>query len=208
MSRNYGIKEIAGWQFDRLALPTEWAAHFGQVTENFRMLIEGKPGHGKTEYVIRLAKALAIHYGKVHFNSTEQGKSATLQQAFTRNNIADEVPSGKLMLADAGQRTFEGWFRKVQKPNSGKVLILDSLDYMHLTFEQYQRLHERFPRKALIIVCWNDPMDTHAKRIRYTCDLKVEVKDFVARVRSRFGGNRPYLIRGNRPAYGTQLTLL
>lgn len=206
MSKNYGIKDVESWKFNEVEIPEEWRNHLGNITENFRMIIEGKSGHGKTEYVIKLAKMLAKYYGKVHLNSTEQGKSSTLQQAFARNKVAEEVEPGKLMLGDRSQKTFEGWFNKVQKPNSGRVLILDSIDYMHLTFDQYQKLHERFPHKAIIMVCWNDPMDTNSKKIKYMCDMKVEVKDYKAYNRTRFGGIKPLIIWDKRPSNG-QLTI-
>jgi hypothetical protein len=37
-------------------------------------------------------------------------------------------------------------------------------------------------------------MDVNAKKIKYMCDVKVEVKDYVAKIRSRFGGNKPFVI--------------
>ncbi len=206
-SRNYGLKEIYSWKFDRLELPEEWANHLGRMPHNFRMLIEGESGHGKTEYIIKLAKMLATHVGKVHYNSTEQGKSADFQNAVIRNNM-DELNDGMFMLADANQRTFEGWFNKVQKHNRGRVLRLDSMDYMHLTFKQYQQIHERFKKnKAIIINSWGDPMAGAAKRIRYTCDYKVKVKDFKAYIRSRHGGSQPFVI-WDKKTKGSQLNLI
>jgi Cdc6-like AAA superfamily ATPase len=193
MSRNYGVNDIHSWKFDHVSMPEHWTRHLGNLAENFRMIIEGKSGHGKTEYVMQLTKMLAIHYGKVALNNVEQGRSASFQSAFIRNNM-HEIPAGKWMLADASQRVFDKWFKRLEKRASGRVIVLDSLDYMHLTLEQFQQLHERFPRKAIIIVCWNDPMDFNAKKIKYMCDIKVEVKDFQAHVRSRFGGNHSHQI--------------
>ncbi|ELR69194.1 hypothetical protein C900_05390 [Fulvivirga imtechensis AK7] len=194
------------WKFNELELPQEWAEHLGTVCENFRMLIEGPSGHGKTEYVMRLAKMLCKHYGKVNFNSVEQGKSSTFQIAYKRNKMY-EIRAGKFILAEKSQRTFEPYFKKVQKPNSGRVLIIDSLDYMKLTFDQFQQLHERFPKKCIIIVCWNDPMDAAAKKIKYCCDIKVQVKDFRAQIRSRFGGNKPFVIWDQRSRSNGQLQM-
>ncbi|MBL6448550.1 ATP-binding protein [Fulvivirga sp. 29W222] len=206
MAKNYGKSDIMNWKFDELEMPQEWADHLGTVCENFRMLIEGPSGHGKTEYVMKLAKMLATHYGKVNFNSTEQGKSSTFQIAYKRNKMY-EIKGSKFMLAEKSQKVFEPYFKKVQKPNSGRVLIIDSLDYMKLTFDQFKQLHERFPHKAIIITCWNDPMDTHAKKIKYCCDIKVSVKDFKAAIRSRFGGNKPFIIWDQRSRMSTQLQM-
>lgn len=210
--RNYGVKDVQKWKFNKLDIPEVWAQHLGSLSENFRMIIEGMPGHGKTEYTMQLSKMLATYYGKVHFNSAEQGKTDTLHEAFNRCEM-HEIEPGKWMLGNKQMRNFEYYFERMQKPNSGRVLIIDSLDYMKLTLEQFKQLHERFPHKSIIIVAWNDPMDTHAKRIKYMCDIKVEVKDFEAKVRSRFGGNKPYVIwkdgyvRARSKSNGGQLNL-
>lgn len=193
MSKNYGVKDIENWNFGYVEMPEEWSGHLGNIAENFRMLIQGPSGHGKTEYMLKLTKMLATYYGKVHVNSTEQGKSASFKEAFMRNKMY-EIEPGKWMLADKSQRVFETYFKKVQRPNSGRVLVIDSLDYFKLTMDQFKQLHERFPHKAIVIVCWDDPMDINAKKIKYMCDIKVEVRDYRAKIRSRFGGNKDYII--------------
>lgn len=203
--RNYSVKDIGEWKFKRMEMPLEWVDHLGNITENFRMLITGKSGHGKTEYAMQLSKMLATSYGKVSFNSTEQGRSASLQESFIRNKM-EEVPPGKWMLCDPSQRVFQDWFKRLQRPNSGRVVILDSLDYMHLTLDQFKQLHERFKHKSLIIIAWNDPLDAHTKKIKYLCDIKVEVSDYVAKIRSRFGGNKKWYVWKDRRRAG-QLTL-
>lgn len=193
MGRSYGVNDISSWKFEEINLPEAWAKHLGDITAGFRMLVEGPPGHGKTEYVMKLAKMLTQYVGKVNANSTEQGKSKTFKQSWDRNAM-NEIEPGKYMLQGKHSRTFEPWFKNLQKPNSGRTIILDSIDYMNLTFDQFKQLHERFPQKNLVFVCWNNPMSADSKKIRYACDIKVEVSDFTAHIRSRFGGNQPFLI--------------
>jgi len=205
-SRNYSVTDINNWKFKQVNLPHEWHAHLGNLTENFRMLIEGPSGHGKTEYLLQLCKVLAVHFGKVNYNNVEQGRSSSLQDAMIRNAM-QEIPPGKFIMAEKSQRIFKNWFARLERPNSGRVIVLDSLDYMKLTVDEFKQLHERFKHKSIIIVCWNDPHDAHAKKIKYLCDIKVEVKDYVARIRSRFGGNKPHTI-WNRQHNGMQLPIL
>lgn len=192
-SRNYSVSDIYNWRIGRVPLPDEWSAHMGNLAENFRMLIEGKPGHGKTEYLLQLCKVLAQHYGKVNYNNVEQGRSASLQEAMIRNKM-NEIPAGRFLMAEKSQRTFKPWFARLQRPNSGRVVCLDSTDYMKLTIDEFKELHERFKQKSIVLVCWNDPFSPDAKKIRYMCDIKVDVHDFKARIRSRFGGNKTHVI--------------
>lgn len=194
--RNYGVNDIEAWKFNDITLPKEWRDHLGDISEGFRMLIHGKSGHGKTEYVMRLAKVLAMHYGKVNHNNVEQGRSKTFQSAFIRNEMKNITP-GKWTLADKSQRTFEEWFKRLSGRNTGRVIILDSHDYMRLTFDQFKLLHEKFKHKSIIIVAWDDPFDPQAKKIKYLCDIKVKVHNFRAKIVSRYGGNKPYVIWKN-----------
>lgn len=194
--RNYGVNDIEQWKFNDISLPKEWHDHLGDISEGFRMLIHGKSGHGKSEYVMRLAKVLAMHYGKVNHNNVEQGRSKTFQSAFIRNEMKSITP-GKWTLCDKSQRTFDEWFKRLKGRNTGRVIILDSHDYMHLTFDQFKILHEKFKHKSIIIVAWDDPFDPAAKKIKYLCDIKVKVHNFRAKIVSRFGGNKPYVIWKN-----------
>jgi len=195
--RNYSNSDITSWKFKDIQLPAEWAAHLGNISENFRIIVQGPSGHGKTEYVMKLAKMLTQYYGKVNFNSTEQGRSSTFQQAWQRNAM-NEITPGKIMVCSKDKREFEVWFESLLRPNSGRVIILDSIDYMELKIAQFKKLEARFRHKAIIVVCWDDPMDTNSKKIKYLCDMKVEVHDFKARIRSRFGGNKSFNIWPNR----------
>jgi hypothetical protein len=194
--RNYGPKDMMEWKFNDIQLPEVWLNHLGEISEGFRMIIHGKSGHGKTEYVIQLVKMLAMHYGKVSLNNVEQGKSKTLKAAAIRNNVT-EIPQGKFTLCDPSQRVFDVWFKKLSGKNTGRVIVLDSLDYMKLTVDQFKLLHEKFKHKSIIIVCWDDPFDVHAKKIKYLCDIKVKVHNFKAKIVSRFGGNKTYTIWKN-----------
>lgn len=195
-TRNYGVNDIEQWKFNDIDLPQEWLEHIGNISDGFRMLIHGKSGHGKTEYVIKLAKALATHYGKVSLNNVEQGRSKTLQLAIVRNNMK-EVPKGKFTLCDPSQRFFDTWFKRISGRNSGRVLILDSRDAMKMTIDQFMLLHEKFKHKGIIIVAWDDPFDANSKKIKYYCDIKVKVHNFRAKIASRYGGNKTYVIWKN-----------
>ena len=108
-----------------------------------------------------------------------------------------DITPGKWTLCDKSQRVFDMWMKRLSGRNTGRVIILDSHDYMHLTFDQFKQLHEKFKNKSIIIVCWDDPWDAHAKKIKYLCDIKVKVHNFRAKIVSRFGGNKPYTIWKN-----------
>jgi len=194
--RNYGVKDVENWKFNDIHLPQEWLEHIGDISDGFRMIIHGKSGHGKTEYSIKLAKALAMHYGKVNYNNVEQGRSRTLQLAIVRNKMGDIAP-GKFTICDPSQRTFEPWIERLKRRNSGRVIILDSRDAMKLSIDQFMILHQAFKHKGIVIIAWDDPFDANSKKIKYFCDIKVKVHNFRAKIASRYGGNKTFTIWKN-----------
>jgi hypothetical protein len=199
-ARNYSKKDILGWNFKPVKIPQEWVEHLGEIPDNARILVKGKPKNGKTEYLFKMTKMLCMDAGKkVHYNSTEQGKSKSIQAAFVRNKMAD-IRAGKWMLADATQNKFDPWFERLQGHNSGSVIVLDSIDYMKMTVEDFKRLHERFPKKMIIVVAWL-PLKTQAKDIEFMVDMVIEVDDHYAKSISRFGGNKLYDIWPDRANY-------
>lgn len=201
MAKNYGINDIEKWEFDTLPLSPEWLDHLGDLNQGFRLLVEGDPKNGKTEYLFRLMKELALKVGKVSCNSTEQGKSKSFKSAWIRNNMR-EIEAGKFMLADKSQKDFDTWLNKLAK-NSGSTIVLDSADYMNLSFAQWKILHERFPQKNLIMVSWL--INPHLKAFKHTMDCIIRVKDFKAYPVSRLGGNKTMVVWDKQPQVGSQL---
>ena len=199
---NWGIKDIDSWKFDTLPLSPEWLDHLGDLNQGFRILIEGDPKNGKTQYLLQLLKDLALNVGKVSLNSVEQGKSKSLHEAFKRAKM-NEIPAGKFMLADKSQKDFDKWMAKLKR-NSGKTIALDSADYMNLTFAQWKQLHETFPQKNLIVVCWR--INPIIKQLKHTMDAIIMVKDFKAVPLSRLGGNKTKIIWDKKDK-GSQLRI-
>lgn len=188
----FGINEFMRKEYKTYSFTGEWLASFGEPEKNFRALIYGEPGNGKTEFCIKLAKYLA-GFTKVYYNSYEQGFSKSLQDALKRNKM-HEV-NGKVIFADG--ESLEDMTARLGKRNSPSVAIIDSRDYMDLTNKQLQRLIDLFPHKSFIVICWETakkPSGAYAKKMLFMVDVKIRVKDFKAQFRSRFGGNEDFII--------------
>jgi hypothetical protein len=204
--RSIGINEFLNKKFDTYGVQGKWLDHFGEPETNFKMIVYGHSGNGKTEYCLQLAKYLAS-FTKVYFNSFEQGISKTLQDGIKRNNMKEVA--GKVIFGN--KETVAEMIARLKKKNSPRIIIIDSRDYINLTAEQFKMLIEAFPRKAFIVLCWESagkPKGEYAKAIEFMCDIKVNVRHFKAYPRSRFGGNQTYLIWDRKPAVGDQLKLL
>lgn len=200
-----GIKEFLGKQFDVYDFDGEWLESFGQPEKNFIMSIYGDSGNGKTEFAMQLTKYLA-QFAKVLYCSHEQGIGKSLQDAIKRNDMTGVAGS---VLFTSGEPIHELILRLKRKA-SPRIAIIDSLDYAKLTTEQFKLLKKSFPRKSFIIISWsrNDkPKSQFAKDIEYMSCIKVIVKNFKAYPKSRFGGNKPYVIWDKKDNKATQQTL-
>jgi hypothetical protein len=190
--RAIGINEFLEKTFIVYPFAGKWYESFAEPEKNFRMLVFGKPGNGKTEFCIQLAKYLA-QFTKVYYNSFEQGISKSLQDAIKRNNLGEV--SGKIIFGD--KETHEEMVQRLRNKNSPSVVIIDSRDYLNLTTREYIELVELFPRKAFVIICWESggkPKGEYAQAIEFMVDIKVHVRQFKAYPRCRFGGNVPFVI--------------
>jgi hypothetical protein len=191
MARALNANEFLGKKFEELEFNDHWHKSFGNPESNFSVLMYGKPKNGKTEYCTMLAKYMT-KFGKVLYNSFEQGFSKSLQDAWRRQKL-NEVSNRVLIVH---KEPFDAMVARLKKKKSPPTVFIDSLQYIKMTYEQWQYLRNTFPRKRFIMICHaegDDPKGGAAKAIEYDVDIMVLVKGFEAHPRSRFGGNEPYV---------------
>lgn len=106
--------------------------------------------------------------------------------------------------------TYDEMVAKLKK-NRAMFVVIDSAQYINLTTEQYKHLIKTFPKKAFIIISWEQvggaPKGEHAKAIRYMVDVKTYVKNGIAKSDSRFGPTQPYQIFSQVIRNGDQLEI-
>lgn len=173
---------------------------FGRLPDPFHLLIIGKRKNGKTTLTMQLCKSLARRY-KVFYSSREEGDSITIQEQFIRHSMAEVT--GNFFLGDGF-----GFTELVDKLKQTyyKIIVIDSLDYMKLTKQQYIKLVETFPTKSFIIVCWGERKgkdwvadDYYANQIAYMVGAVVGVADFKANCIGRYGPTEEHVIWDRRP---------
>lgn len=190
--KTIGIFQLGQKVFDCYEFNGKWLDSFGNPEKNFSALISGDSGNGKTDFCVKFAKHMA-QFVKVLYVSHEEGISKSIQEAFQRNNM-HEV-SGKVILAE--KATVDEIIAYLKKRNSPGFVIIDSLDYMNLTTDQYKLIRANCPKKAIAIISWsknNKPKSQYAKDIEFMADIKINVSKFKAYARCRYGGNTPFVI--------------
>lgn len=195
MARVLGLKQLLAKTYDFLeALPDKVLNSFGLLTSNFTMIVWGLSANGKSNFMMQFLTALTP-YGNVLYVGLEEGFESTMQILANRN-LNSEKHSGKIQFADA-EMTYDELIIKLKKKKSPRFIVIDSLQYWNISYEQYKRLKEMFKRKTLIFVSHADgklPSGKVAKDIMYDCGIKVRVEGFIAFVKSRYGGNNPFII--------------
>ena len=93
--------------------------------------------------------------------------------------------------------SFEEMMPKIKKLKAAFVVI-DSLDYMKMTVDQYKEMTETYPNKGFIIVAQGmldgTPKDYHAKKIMFMVNLKTYARAGVVTCDSRHGETFPYIV--------------
>jgi len=186
-----------------VGLPPRILESFGALTRNFIMIIWGQSGHGKTNLLIEILKALMPH-GTVLYISLEEGTEATMQMTAIRHLNDEHL--GRILFADSSMN-YDELVKRLKRKKSPQFIIIDSIQYWDCDYQKYKALKRMFNKKTFIFISHESgklPDGKTADKIRYDATIKVRVEGFVAFVKSRLGGNKPYCIweEGARKYYG------
>lgn len=195
MAKVLGYKQLIQKTYNYLDnLPPEVIHSFGKLTSNFIMIIWGLSGNGKSNMIMQLLKVF-MSYGNVLYVGLEEGFESTMQMNVLRH-LNEESHSGKILFADH-EMTYDELVKRLKRKKSPRFIVIDSIQYWNINYEQYKKLKEMFPKKSFIFISHaegKEPKGSTAKSIRYDAPIKVFVQGYIAFVISRYGGNRPYLI--------------
>lgn len=192
MARALGVTEFLNKKFTEYPFTDKWMVAMGKPETNFKMIIYGRPKNGKTEFCIKFAKYMT-RFGKVLYNSFEQGHSKSLQDAFRRQNMKEV--SGKIIVTH--KEKYDEMFKRLKKKKSPNIVFIDSLQYIKLSIDQWKELIETFRKKVFIVISHasgDEPKGSAAESIQYDVDISVLVKGFAAYCQGRFGGGDTIII--------------
>lgn len=146
-------------------------------------------GNGKSSFLMQLIKELG-KYERVLFNSREEGTSASVQASMSRNSMVDLGRNLHIVNEDIDDMT-----ERLRRRKSPRIVVIDSIQYMTLDFEGYQRLVEEFPKKLFIIVSQargRKPDGRVATKIQYDSVMKIWVEGYRAISNGRYFGRVGY----------------
>lgn len=190
MKRAISVNELLAMRKETLAFEGEWKAAFGEPERYGVWFVWGRSGSGKTSFTLQLCKELC-RFGRVAYDSLEEGVGLTMQNAFARYGMKDVAR--RLVLLD-GEKVDE-LDRRLDRRKSPDFLVVDSFQYLRIGYQRFQRFKEAHPDKLLVFVSQasgTQPKGRPADSVMYDASLKIWVEGYRAFSKGRFFGERGY----------------
>lgn len=185
MARAWSNKNVLSATFKQLPFDGEWLRSFGKPELSGSWIIYGGSGSGKTTFLMKLAKYMT-RFGKVAYNSLEQGLSLSLKKAWERVDMG-EVGNSIILL---DKENLEELNKRLLKRKSPDIIVIDSVHYwVGFKLSDYIGLVNRYPNKLFIFVAHERsgmPDGKVAIKIRYDANVKIRVEGYKAFVTSRY----------------------
>lgn len=191
-NRAISVNQLLCTNFKTMNFEGEFKASFGTPQISRSWLIWGDSGNGKTRFTLQLAKYLT-QFGKVAYNSLEEGASLSFKRAIQQTGMVSVAKKFIILKGESMPELRE----RLTKQKSPNIIIIDSVQYTDLDKRTYKTLLNDFPTKLFIFISHaegKDPTGATAKSIKFDADVKIRVEGYKAFSRSRFGGDKPFVI--------------
>jgi predicted ATP-dependent serine protease len=169
-------------QFKTFAFDGQWLEWFGAIETNTKFLFYGPSGSGKSTFVLRLCDYLA-RFGKVGYNSWEEGISKTFQQRVIAQGVKH---LDRIFLLD--KFSVDEMLTDTFKRKRYRHIVIDSTNFMNLTKDQYQALVDKYPGKVFIFIAQVNGKGNvkGGTDLLHAVDVKVRCINGRAKIQSRF----------------------
>ncbi len=185
MARTLSAKQVLTIKFDTIRLGGGWDDCVGEIETTGVWFIWGNSGNGKTSAVVSLCKELSS-FGKVLYNSREEGVSLTMQNTLRRYGMGEL--GSRFQLANMSLPELD---EKISQQRSPKFVVLDSFQFMGLTYKDFRAFCEKHKNKLLIFVSrtrGRQPEGRAATSAMYDASCKIWVEGYKAFSKGRFVG--------------------
>ncbi len=185
MSRALSVSDLLNKKYKTLSFSGKWFEAFGEPETKGVWFIWGQSGNGKTSFSLQLCKELS-RFGRVAYNSLEEGSSMTMQNAFKAAGMG-AIKRKLLLLCEPVDELSE----RLLKPKSPDFVVIDSFQYSRLSFAQYLDFKRKHHNKLIIFISQADgkqPGSRAAKSVMFDASLKIWVEGYKAFSKGRYIG--------------------
>jgi archaellum biogenesis ATPase FlaH len=197
LNRAISIAELEMTVFKEFDWDGEWLEFFGDIEFAGTMLLWGDSGNGKTSFGLQLCKYLAEKGVRTAYDSLEQGRSKSMKnQVKLAGLTSSSIPRGNFLLLN--KEPIEDLKIRLRKRRSPDFVVIDSVQYSGMNYNDYKALKDEFSNSKLILLISHadgrNPRGRVAYNIRYDVDVKMRCEGYRAFTLSRMGGGKPYTI--------------
>lgn len=174
--------EVGKMKYKALNFQDLWGEFYGLPSVNFRLLMHGNSGEGKSTFAMWMGRYLAINFGRVLYVCAEEGINLTFHQklvdckAEIENFYVLDVRTGDEFMNEVDQNDFH-------------FIILDSLHDMGIDAKKMKEIFQAYPKTAFICIDQNNKKGEllGANEKLHICDIAVNVKNYIAQTtKNRF----------------------
>ena len=189
MKRAYSVRNVLDAKFNTLEFDGEWLEAVGKPELGGSWMVYGAPKNGKTSLAMKLARYLT-RFCRVAYDSVEEGLSLSMQNCVERT-FGGEASRRFVLLNKEG---VEELTERLSRRCSPDAVVVDSVQFLGLRWEEYKTLTERFPHKLFVWVSHvdgNQPEGRVAKKIWRDADVYIRVEGFRGFPVGRYMGGAP-----------------
>ncbi|MGP1610262.1 MAG: hypothetical protein ACTTGW_01350 [Candidatus Cryptobacteroides sp.] len=187
MKRPLTAAMILDMQHETIEPGGVWKDCVGTMSRHGVVFVWGNSGNGKTSAVMSLCRELAV-FGRVLYIPLEEGYSLSLQETLRRFGMQECGTSFQVV----DSCTMDELSQRLGKRRAPEFVVIDSFQYMQMSYRQYIAFKNRYPKKLLILVSHADgrqPAGRAARSVMYDAGLKIWVEGYKAFSKGRYIGN-------------------
>jgi uridine kinase len=177
------VANIQNQKISRIPFIGEFLDAFGKPQDKGVWFIWGDSGSGKSTFVMQLAYALAKIFSVLYVLLEEETDDSDYIDRTKLVGMQD-VASNFHTASDS----YDDLVKRLEKRNSPKVVIIDSLPYFKIDFEKYLKLKQKFKKKIFIYVGHADgkkPRTKFQEDVMYDAKMKIYINGFLAICKGR-----------------------
>lgn len=191
--RALSIQNLIDYTPKTLGFTGRWLDAMGDPEPYGSWIIWGASGNGKTRFAVQLVKYLMSFEGlRIAYNGLEEGMNETYRRAIIDTGLQMEKQS-RYVFWDGFD--YEDMMERLKRKRSPNVVVIDSLQYLNITYDQYKELVRKYPKKLFIWISHEsgtEPKGGTAQSIKYNSNIKIRVHNYYATIISRYKGKEVF----------------
>ena len=179
------VSNVQNQSIDRIPFMGDWYQAFSRPQSRGVWCVWGGSGSGKSTFMMMLAKQMATHYD-VYYNPLEEGTDdGDFVERTQRLAMGDVEQSFHAQVYN-----YQEVVSYINRRGSAKVLVIDSLRYLTMNFQEYYELAKLVRQRDRILICSafakaGEPRSEFEYRVKHDANQKVYVDGYAAYCKGR-----------------------